>query len=131
MSVLKPIAVTAGSLSVRERAAARAAARLRYEQQAKLARLIIVLSLFAVLLAAALTIGGRTFIDPLLHAAAAQHETNRVGDITFAMPDGAFCRHLSFDNKTAEVAGNSVDKCAQIGGKPDKRAMNGFSWGAR
>jgi hypothetical protein len=136
MSVLKPVAVTAGpshrpAFSLRERAAARALARMRYEQQAKTARLVIVLSLFLVLLAAALMIGGRSFIDPLLHAAAAKREANRVGDVVLTMPDGAFCRHLSFDNRTAEVAGNAVERCGQIHGKGEKRATNGFSWGAR
>jgi hypothetical protein len=136
MSVLKPVAVTAGSsqppaLSARERAAARALARMRYEQQAKMARLITVLSLFLVLLAAALTIGGRTFIDPLLQAAAAKREANRVGDVVLAMPDGAFCRHLSFDNRTSEFAGNTVERCEQTHGKGEKRAVNGFSWGSR
>jgi hypothetical protein len=135
MTVLKPVAVTAGSLhgpalSVRERAAARAMARMRYEQRAKMARLIIVLSLFLVLLAAALTIGGRTFLDPLLKAVA-HREANRVGDVVLAMPDGAFCRHLSFDNKTLEFAGNTVERCEQIRGRGEKRAVNGFSWGSR
>jgi len=136
MSVLKPVAVTAGSLHrpafpERERAAARAAARMRNEQQAKMARLIVVLSLFSVLLAAALMIGGRSFMDPLLHAAAAEREPHRVGDVVFTMPDGAFCRHLSFDNRTSEVAENTVEHCGQIRGKGEKRATNGFSWGAR
>jgi len=136
MSVLKPVAATASSLHrsaffMRERTAAHVRARRRYEQQAKTARLIIVLSLFFVVLAAALTIGGHTFIDPLLRAAATQREAHRVGDVVLTMPDGSFCRHLSFDNRTAEVAGNTVERCGQFHGNGQKRATNGFSWGTR
>jgi hypothetical protein len=134
MSVLKPAAIAVGSspepvLSVRDRAAARATARMRYEQKAKMARLFVVLSLFLILLGAALMAGGRAFIDPLLHAAAAQREIHRVGDVVLTMADGAFCRHMSFDNKTGEVAGNAVERCGQFHGNGEKRAINGFSWG--
>src|SRR5579872_6787038 len=104
----------------------------RAEQQARKARVAVVLSLFLALLAAALLIGGRIVIDPLLQAAAEAREKNRVGDIVFTMPDGTFCRHLSFDNRTAELDESPVGQCPQIGPHEGKVGANGrFSWGAR
>jgi hypothetical protein len=48
------------------------------------------------------------------------------------MPDGAFCRHLSFDNKTADITESTVDRCPEA-----RPRLNGpvtftksFAWGA-
>jgi hypothetical protein len=109
----------------------RSARARRDEREAKTTRLAVVLSLFLVLLAAALLVGGRTFIDPMLHAAAEAREAHRVGEIVFAMPDGAFCRRLSFDNQTAELTGGSVRRCAPGPANDSSRATNGFAWGTR
>ena len=94
--------------------------------------LAIVLSLFLVLLAAATLVGGRAVIDPMLGAAAEAREANRVGGIVFTMPDGAVCRHLSFDNTTAEMSESSAARCPEArprGGEP-ARSAKGFAWGA-
>jgi hypothetical protein len=72
-----------------------------------------VLSLFLVLLAAALLVGGRAVIDPMLKAAADEREAHRMADIVFTMPDGAFCRHWRFDNKTAELREGTIQRCGQ------------------
>jgi hypothetical protein len=110
----------------------RRAARVRRdEQQAKTTRVAVVMALFLVLLAAALLTGGRAVLDPMLHAAAEVREANRVSKIVFRMPDGAFCRHLSFDNKTAELTGGAVEHCARIDPRDPARPTNGFTWGAR
>jgi hypothetical protein len=100
------------------------------QQHAKAVRTGIVLSLFLVLLMAALLVGGRAIIDPLLQSAASDREANRVGEIVYTMPDGAFCRHLAFDNMTGEVTERTVAQCDQdIGKRTHPRA--GFAWGAR
>src|SRR5579864_7538850 len=112
--------------SARARRAARA---YRDDQRAKSARLAVVLSLFLVVLAAALLVGGRVVIDPMLQSAAQARAINRVGAIIYTMPDGIFCRHLSFDNVTAELTEGAVEKCAGdlITGRTS-RASN-FAWG--
>ena len=105
----------------------------RYEQHTKTMRLAIVLSLFLMFLASALLIGGRSFIDPLLQAAARTRESNRTGSVVVTMPGSTLCRHLSFDNKTAELSESSVGRCSQTAspsGEP-VRASNGFAWGTR
>ncbi len=117
-------------LRVGDRASVRAA-RLRYDRSVKTGRLVIVFGLFFALLAAAVLVGGRTFVDPLLQAAAAKREANSVGEVVLTMSDPSFCRHMSFDNATGEIARNSVEHCAQIPANGPKRAVNGFSWGAR
>jgi hypothetical protein len=102
----------------------------RDEQHAKAVRTGIVLSLFLVLLMAALLVGGRALIDPLLQSAADDRDANRVGEIVYTMPDGAFCRHLAFDNVTGEVTERTVEQCDQdIGRRTHAKA--GFSWHGR
>ena len=106
--------VASGTPADRGRVAARRSARVRRdEQHAKNTRVVIILSLFLAFLAAALLIGGRAFIDPMLRAAAEARQTNRKGEIVFTMPDGAFCRHLSFDNKTADITESTLDRCPE------------------
>lgn len=104
-------------------------ARLRPEEQrAKSARLAIVLSLFLVLVVAALLVGGRALIEPLLQSTASDEK--RVGDIVYSMPDGMFCRHLSFDNGTSELVEGAIDQCPNLI-KKHGRNSSGFAWGSR
>jgi hypothetical protein len=117
----------------RGRVAVRRSVRVRRdEQHAKNTRVAVILSLFLAFLAAALLIGGRAFIDPMLRAAAAARQTSQTGEIVFTMPDGAFCRLLLFDNKTAEITESAVDRCpeARPRVKGSMGAKKGFAWGA-
>src|SRR5271154_5408367 len=74
----------------------RAMGRLE-EQRVKSRRVVIVSSLFAAFIATAMLAGGRAMVDPLKAAVAAQ-EARGSGDIVYTMPDGVYCRHMSFDN---------------------------------
>lgn len=111
---------------------ARRLSRLRrQEQQTKNIRVAVVLSLFLVLLVAALPVAGGAVINPPPRTAAEQREPHRMGDIVFTMPDGALCRHLWFDNKTAEISAGGIQQC-----RPDRIAepvsgTKSFVWGAR
>jgi hypothetical protein len=120
---------SAGRLGASMRA--RKIARAQRDERAKSARVAIVCSLFLVLLAAALLVGGHTVIDPLLQSAAAAREAKRVGDIVYTMPDGTFCRHLSFDNGTAELMEGAIEQCPNDVLKKRVRTVNGFAWGGR
>jgi hypothetical protein len=115
-----------------DRASARArrvARTHRDDRREKSARVAVVLSLFLVLVAAALLVGGRVVIDPMLRAAAQARGTSRIGAIVYTMPDGIFCRHLSFDNVTAELTEGAVEKCAgDLITERTSRASN-FAWG--
>ncbi len=116
-----------------------AAARLRLrktmrarrdERRAKSVRLAVVLSLFAVLLATALLVG-RAVIDPVLRSAAATRDAKRVGDIVYWIPDGSFCRRLSFDNETASLTDGRVEQCSGNLPRGRVRSERNFSWGGR
>jgi hypothetical protein len=114
----------------------RRSARVRRdEQHAKNARVAIILSVFLAFLATALLLGGRTFIDQMLRAAAEARQPKRMGEVVFTMPDGAFCRHLSFDNSTAEVSESAIDRCPEARprslGKESTSAQKGFAWGVK
>jgi hypothetical protein len=103
----------------------------RHELRAKAARLVVVLSLFLMLITAAVFIGGRSLIGPMLQKAMAQtRDTHRTGVIVFTMPDGTFCRHLAFDNKTAELTESTVLQCAEARPREAAHAPSGFAWGA-
>jgi hypothetical protein len=136
MRVVQPAGTKAAVLSAPahpggRRAIARRSSRTRrLEQQTKTTRVAVVLSLFLVLLAMALLIGGRAVIDPLLRTAAEQRETHRIGDIIFTMRDGTLCRHLAFDNKTAELTEGAVAPCPPEQQKENKAGIMGFAWGA-
>jgi hypothetical protein len=99
--------------------------------QAKAMRIGVVLSLFLVLVVAAVLIGGRSVIGPMLQKAMAQpRDAHRTGAIVFTMPDGAFCRHMAYDNKTAELVESAVVQCAEARPRDAPRASNGFAWGS-
>jgi len=100
------------------------------ENRAKTARVAVVLSLFLVVLAAGLLLGGQAFINPLLREAAVRRETHRMGDIVFSMRGGLLCRHLSFDNKTAAITEGAVMPCESDLSKENTAAAKGFAWGA-
>ena len=106
--------------------------RVKYnENRAKTARVAVVLSLFLVVLAAGLMIGGKAVIDPLLQKAAERREAHRMGDIVFSMRGGMLCRHLSFDNKTAAITEGAVAPCESDVRSKKGAIAQGFAWGAR
>ena len=103
----------------------------RHELRAKTARLVVVLSLFLMLITAAVFIGGRSLIGPMLEKAMARAgDTHRKGAIVFTMPDGTFCRHLAFDNKTAELTESTVLQCPEARPREAAHPPSGFAWGA-
>ena len=84
--------------------------------------------LFLVLFTAALLIGGHAAIDPILQSAVDARETKGTGDVVVTMPDGIFCRHMSFDNVTAEIIEGGIERCAKdiAGNRP--HTGRGFAW---
>jgi hypothetical protein len=103
--------------------------RARREDATSL-RAVIVSTLFLVLFTTGLLFGGHAAVDPLLRLVTAAHHSEAVGDIVLPMPDGKFCRHMSFDNTTAEMNAGDVEPC------PDdilrgqfRHTGGGFTWG--
>jgi hypothetical protein len=97
-------------------------------------RAVIASSVFIVLLVAALVAGGRAAIDPFLRPALEAQDARAAGDVVVTMPDGKFCRHMSFDNATSSMVEGTVELCKfditrDTGGPPPP--PRGFAWGIR
>jgi hypothetical protein len=127
--------VAADAVGIAAGAGRRSRARFE-EQRDKSTRAVIVSTLFLVLIAAALLIGGHAAIDPLLRSTVATRQAtarqaNGVGDVVYAMPDGVYCRHMSFDNATAEVIEGAVEPCSEDIAHGRSSAVNGFAWDTR
>jgi hypothetical protein len=101
----------------------------RDEARATSKRVVIASSLFLVLLAAALLIGGHAAIDPLLQTAVASRAAKGMGGVVYTMPDGIFCRHVSFDNATAEVTEGPLERCSGDIVRGRSYNMPTFTWG--
>jgi hypothetical protein len=93
-------------------------------------RAIIASSAFLVLFSVTLMVGGHAAIDPLLRSAMAARETRELGDIVVTMSDGKFCRHMSFDNATAEVVEGKLGPCPENVAKGQFRTYRSFAWGS-
>ncbi len=101
------------------------------EARATSKRVVIASSLFLVLLGAALLIGGHAAIHPLLKTAMASREAKGVGDVVYAMPDGIFCRHIAFDNATADVTESALERCPSDIARNRVHSGPTFAWGSR
>ena len=108
------------------------AARLRWADGETSLRAVIASSFFLVLLAGTMLLGGHAAIDPLLRLAIAARDGRAIGDVVMPMPDGKFCRHMSFDNDTAEMIEGGVERCPDniIAGE-HFRSVRSFAWGGR
>ena len=89
---------------------------------------VVVSSLFLVLFTATFLIGGHAAIDSLLQSAAKERDSRNVGDIVYTMPDGVFCRHMSYDNVTGEQTGGSVQRCDSDIVRNRGRSNSHFTW---
>jgi hypothetical protein len=93
-------------------------------------RAIIVSSLFLMGLASAMLFGGHAALDPLLQSAIAARHPTGLGDVVYTMPDRVYCRHLSFDNVTGDIAESSIGFCSEeIAKEEHARSGRGFAWG--
>jgi hypothetical protein len=122
--------VEAEPASIMARAGGRSPARFAEKHEGS-GRVVIVSSLFLVLFAAGLLIGGHAAIDPLLQSAMEARAAKASGDVVFAMPDGIYCRHMSFDNATAEVTEGAIERCGEDFANDRARAARSFAWRAR
>lgn len=100
------------------------------EERAKSTSVAIISSLFLVVIAGALLIGGHIAIDPLLQSAIEAREARGLGEIVFTMPDGVYCRHVTFDNVTSQLTEHGIERCASDLGRHGP-ADSKFTWRAR
>jgi hypothetical protein len=50
-------------------------------------------------------------IDPVRRTVFAARDGQRVGEVVYSLPDGSFCRRLSFGNETAALSEGAVEPC--------------------
>ena len=74
--------------------------------------------------------GGHAAIEPLLQSAEQTRATMGAGAVVYAMPDAIFCRHVSFDNVTAEISEGGITRCADDLAGKRPRISHGFAWRA-
>jgi hypothetical protein len=93
-------------------------------------RAVIASSVFIILLSAALLVGGHAAIDPFLHPAL-EADARGSSDVVVTMPDGKFCRHMSFDNTMGTMVEGTIAPCT-VDITRDKRPAvsqeRGFAW---
>jgi hypothetical protein len=90
-------------------------------------RAVIVSTLFLVVITTAIMFGGHA--APLLRMATAARESVAAGDVMMPMPDGKYCRHMSFDNKTSEMHEGAIEPCPDdIVRGQFRHSGRGFSW---
>jgi len=102
------------------------------EARATPARAAIASAVFIVLLGAGLLFGGHAAIDPLLHRSAEMLDARGVSDVVVTMPDGKFCRHMTFDNTTASMVEGAIEPCTVDITRDNRSAVStpqGFAWG--
>ncbi len=139
MGVVRPVAAQAAALfadvfrmPARASAQHSASARLS-DTTATSARAVITSSAFIVLLVVALLLGGHAAIDPLINRSADMRDAHGSGDVVVTMPDGKFCRHMSFDNTTASMVEGTIEPClvdiTRDRGSAAASPPRGFAWG--
>lgn len=105
------------------------------DSRATSSRAVITSSVFIVLLAAALLIGGHAAVDPFLHRSGDALDARGSGDVVVTMPDGKFCRHMSFDNTTASMVEGTIEPCkvdiTRDHGSAVSAPPRGFAWGVQ
>ncbi len=115
------------ALPGRDGAPAVARAPRARERRNGILRVLIVTAFFVMMLGANLFIGSVVLVGGL-------KEENglgkyRVGRVTFPLLDGTFCRHILFDNVTAQALDDNVSACADDIAPPRPGRRTRFNWG--
>jgi hypothetical protein len=91
---------------------------------------VVACSLFLVLVlfAATLLVGGRAALGPILQSAAEERDSRSAGDVVYTMPDGVFCRHVSYDNVTGELTAGNIEPCKSDVSQDRWHVTRRFTW---
>ena len=92
-------------------------------------RVVVVGSLFLVLVTTTVLVTARTTVGPLLQSAAAARAAVQTGAIVYALPDGIYCRQVSFDNATAEIKESAMNRCGDKIERIRVQPRRSFAWG--
>jgi hypothetical protein len=92
-------------------------------------RVVVACSIFVVLVGTTALVGARTTIGPLLQSAADARAAMRSGAVVYALPDGVYCRQVSFDNTTAEIKEGAMQRCRDNIERIHTTRTRDFAWG--
>jgi hypothetical protein len=95
------------------------------------ARVVVTYALALLLVTATLLVSARTAIGPLLQSAADERAIRDTGAVVYTLPDGIYCRHLTFDNVTAEIKEGEMQLCGEGFSRARFRPRRSFAWGPR
>ena len=99
------------------------------EARTKIWRVSVVAFFFVVVLGANLFVGAALMLKVLHTEAGETAGSMRFGRITFPMLDGVFCRHVLFDNTTAEAKEDKVSRCDDDRIRERPGHTTSFNWG--
>ena len=99
------------------------------ETRTKIWRVSVVTVFFAVVLGANLLVGAALMLKALHTQAGETAASTRFGRVTFPMLDGVFCRHVKFDNTTAEATEDKVSRCEDERVRERPGHTTSFNWG--
>jgi hypothetical protein len=99
------------------------------EARTKLWRVSVVTTFFVVVLGANLLVGATLMLKALRAQAGETSASTRFGRVTFPMLDGVFCRHVLFDNTTAEATEDKVSRCDDDRARERPHRTTSFNWG--
>jgi hypothetical protein len=100
------------------------------EARTKFWRVIVVSAFFTVVLGANAFIGVAVLVKAAGTNEAQTAAALRIGRVTFPMLDGVFCRHVLFDNNTAQTKEDKVSRCDDRDSRSRRRTST-FNWGGR
>jgi hypothetical protein len=99
------------------------------EARTKIWRVSVVAIFFAVVLGANLFVGATLMLKALRVQAGETAASTRIGRVSFPMLDGVFCRHVLFDNTTAEATEDRVSRCDDDRARERPGRTTSFNWG--
>jgi hypothetical protein len=109
------------------------AARQRRDARISLWRTSIVSLFFIAVLAAPLYIGSVMLMANIRDQSESTNASARNRTAHFSLPllDGRSCRNIVFDNKTADLIEDKVERCDQAVSKPKANVTSRFTWGGK
>jgi hypothetical protein len=116
----------------RELSAAHARRKLRRSREARTGfwRVSIVSAFFVAVLIANLFVGAVVVVGAFRKEP--DSTSTAIGRATIPTLDGVFCRHVVFDNRTAETKEDKVSRCDdRDDAKSRRRSKSTFSWGGQ
>ena len=81
------------------------------------------------MLGANLFVGATLVLKAMRTQAGETSASTRFGRVTYPMLDGVFCRHVRFDNTTAESTDDKVSRCDDDRGRERLGHSTSFNWG--